>query len=169
MHIRLSTWMPFTIQVYVNGHEWLERQLRAENIAYKKVENAFVHIADTRRAQKIAEGLQTLPWQSILHAFARRINPLLKTILKGMEYYWVIDQAEYATDVIFKNHESLYELYTKWQKHAAVCFQADDIMRFMGRKLHGLFNGDIVTKAHQRPSVTRIKHVVRGNWINAHE
>jgi hypothetical protein len=165
MHLRLSTWMPFTIQVYINGHEWLERQLSAKNIAYKKVENAFVYIADTTKAQKIAEGLQTLPWQSILHAFARRCNPLLKTILKGMEYYWVIDQAEYATDIMFNNQKSLNELYTKWQKHAAVCFQADDIMRFMGRKVHGSFDGLIETKVNQRPSVTRIKHVVRGNWI----
>jgi hypothetical protein len=27
LHVRLQTWFPFTIQVYVNGHEWLARQL----------------------------------------------------------------------------------------------------------------------------------------------
>ena len=27
MHIRLQTWFPFQIQVYLNGHEWLARQL----------------------------------------------------------------------------------------------------------------------------------------------
>jgi hypothetical protein len=165
MHIRLSTWMPFTIQVYLNGHEWLARQLDAKGIAYKKTENAFVNIADTQKAQKIADGFQRLPWVRMLHAFARRINPLLKSILKGMEYYWVIDQAEYATDVMCRNHHSLDELYTKWQKHAAVCFQADDIMRFMGRKLHGSFGATIVTDVKHRPAVTRIKHSVRNNWI----
>jgi len=59
----------------------------------------------------------------------------------------------------------LDELYKKWQKHAAVCFQANDIMAFMGRKLSGSFNSTIVTDVKVRPAVTRIKHTVRGNWI----
>lgn len=165
MHVRLSTWLPFNIQIYLNGHEWLARQLAAKTIGYKQMENAFVSIDDTSAAQSIAERMPTVSWESILHAFARRVNPLLKTILAGMEYYWVIDQAEYATDVMCSDHAWLDELYTKWQKHAAVCFQADDIMSFMGRKLHGSFNSTIVTDIKYRPKVTRIKHVVRGNWI----
>ena len=27
MHIKLQTWFPFTVQVYVNGHDWLARKL----------------------------------------------------------------------------------------------------------------------------------------------
>ena len=27
MHVKLQTWFPFTVQVYVNGHEWLARKL----------------------------------------------------------------------------------------------------------------------------------------------
>jgi hypothetical protein len=165
MHIRLGTWMPFNIQVYLNGHEWLARQMAAKNIAFRQSDNAFAAIADCTRAQRISDRFPTLPWEKILHVFARRVNPLLKTILSSMEYYWVIDQAEYATDVMCGNPAWLHELYIKWQKHAAVCFQAGDIMRFMGRKLHGSFNGTITTDVKVRPSVTRIKHCVRGNWI----
>lgn len=165
MHIRLSTWMPFNIQVYINGHEWLARQMTNKSMRFKQVENAFTLIEDCPRAQRIADKLPTLPWENILHVFARRVNPLLKTILSGMEYYWVIDQAEYATDVMCGSTAWLDELYIKWQKHAAVCFQANDIMRFMGRKLHGSFDGSITTDVKVRPSVTRVKHGVRGNWI----
>jgi hypothetical protein len=165
MHVRLCTWMPFTIQVYINGHEWLARQMSAKGIAFKQCENAFTAFEDGNKVRLLADKLPLLPWEKILHAFARRVNPLLKTILSGMEYYWVIDQAEYATDVIVNESAWLSELYTKWQKHAAVCFQADDIMRFMGRKLHGSFDSIIVTNAKVRSSVTRVKHIVRGNWI----
>jgi hypothetical protein len=165
MHIRLSTWLPFSIQVYVNGHDWLARQMAAKDIPFKQVENAFIRIEDCSKAQTIADRLPTLRWEAIMHVFAKRVNPLLKTILSGMEYYWVIDQAEYATDIMFKNHAVLEELYLNWQKHAAVCTQAEDVMRFMGRKLHGSFNSVIQTDAKYRPTVTRIKHVMRGNWI----
>jgi hypothetical protein len=26
-HVRVQTWFPFTLQVYVNGHQWLARQM----------------------------------------------------------------------------------------------------------------------------------------------
>jgi hypothetical protein len=136
-----------------------------KNISYEKIENAFVSIADQEKAQKIADRFQSLPIEKILHAFANRVNPLLKTILRGMEYYWVIDQAEYATDVMFHNHAALKELYLNLQKHAAICTQAEDIMSFMGRKLHGSFSGNITTDAKTRIDITRVKHVVKGNWI----
>lgn len=165
MHVRLCTWMPFSIQVYINGHEWLARQMDRCGIDYEMFENAFTYIDDCAKAQKLADKLPNLKWEKILHVFARRVNPLLKTILSDMEYYWVIDQAEYATDVMVESTSWLDELYIKWQKHAAVCFQAEDIMGFMGRKLHGSFNSTIVTNVKKRPSVTRIKHAVRGNWI----
>lgn len=165
MHIRLSTWLPFNIQVYINGHDWLARQMTTQNIHFEQQENAFSTIEDCPRAQRIADNLQRLTWEKILHAFARRVNPLLKTILQGMEYYWVIDQAEYATDVMCKTHGWLGELYTKWQKHAAVCFQADDIMRFMGRQRFGTSKGPVITDIKVGLSVNRIKHRVRGNWI----
>jgi hypothetical protein len=165
MHIRLSTWLPFNIQVYINGHEWLARQMQHKKIHFEQWENCFTTIDDCCHAQRISDKLPTLRWEKILHAFARRVNPLLKTILSGMEYYWVIDQAEYATDVMCRKHGWLDELYIKWQKHAAVCFQAEDIMRFMGRQRFGTSKGPVITDVKARPSVTRIKHRVRGNWI----
>jgi hypothetical protein len=28
MYVRVQTWFPFTVQVYVNGHDWLACQQR---------------------------------------------------------------------------------------------------------------------------------------------
>ena len=36
MHVKLQTWFPFTVQVYLNGHEWLARKLAARGIAFEK-------------------------------------------------------------------------------------------------------------------------------------
>jgi hypothetical protein len=165
MHIRLSTWLPFNIQMYINGHEWLARQMSTHHICFEQRDNAFTTINDCSAAQRIADKLPHLPWEKILHAFAKRVNPLLKTILKNMEYYWVIDQAEYATDVMCRDRSWLDVLYIKWQKHAAVCFQAIDIMRFMGRKRFGTSKGAIITDVKAGLTMTRVKHRVHGNWI----
>ena len=50
MHVKLQTWFPFTVQVYVNGHEWLARKLTARGTAFDKLDNAFVELADADKA-----------------------------------------------------------------------------------------------------------------------
>jgi hypothetical protein len=37
IYIRLTTWFPLTAQVYVNGHSWLEKQIRAANCSSRSV------------------------------------------------------------------------------------------------------------------------------------
>jgi hypothetical protein len=50
LHVRLQTWFPFTIQVYVNGHEWLARQLDRRGLRYRRLDNAFMWLEDPARA-----------------------------------------------------------------------------------------------------------------------
>ena len=174
MHIRIQTWFPFTIQVCVNGHEWLAEQLDKHNIAYTRPaygreatmsDNTFLHIDDFKRAQKIADKFPKLKWPAILRRFARSVNPLFKDLLSSMEYYWVAEQSEFATDIIFKDHSRLESLYEKLLKHAALFFICEDIMTFLGRKLHGGFAGDIINTTKRRWPGARVKHRVKGNWI----
>jgi len=174
MHIRIQTWFPFTIQVCVNGHEWLAGQLDKRNISYtrpvygKKAmmsDNTFLHVADFKRAQRIADKFPRLKWPAILHRFARSVNPLLKDLLSPMEYYWVAEQSEFATDIIFKDHSRLESLYEKLLKHATLFFSCEDIMTFLGKKLHGGFAGDIINTTRRRWPGARVKHRVKGNWI----
>jgi hypothetical protein len=169
MHVRLSTWLPFMIQVYINGHEWLARKLDKDGIRYNQLENAFLSIEDCTKAQKIADKFPKQRWEKILASFARRINPLLKTRLKSMEYYWVTDQAEYATDIMFKNPASLSPLNKKLQRHSTVCFSAEDILTFLGRKLNGHFKGEVENDYKKRLPGARVKHRMKGNGIKMYD
>src|SRR5207247_5553515 len=64
MHVRLQTWLPFTIQVCLNGREWLARQLDRAGIAYTKRDNCFTYIADLKRAQQLLDQLSERKWAS---------------------------------------------------------------------------------------------------------
>ncbi len=169
MHVRLSTWLPYTIQVYLNGHDWLARQLDKRGISYKKIENAFIHIDDCPAAQTIADTFAQQKWETILHSYARRVNPLLRGLLKGHEYYWVTDQAEFATDILFRDRAALKELYQNIQRHASVCIRAEDIMQFLGPTHHSSFTGEVVTDLKKRWPGARIKHRVKDNWIKMYD
>jgi hypothetical protein len=170
MHVRIQSWFPLTIQVCVNGHELLARKLDRHNIAYRKEGNAFTWIADMRRAQRFADRLVRIPWHRRLRRFALQVNPLLGDVLKGMDYYWVTDQAEYATDVMFENPASLKPLYEQWLKHATLYFSAEDVLTFLGRKLHGNFQGEVLTDSKKkRWPGARVKHRVKENWIKMYD
>lgn len=41
VHVRVQTWLPLQIQVYLNGHEWLARRLTDRNIEHTKIDNVF--------------------------------------------------------------------------------------------------------------------------------
>jgi len=78
IHIRLQTWFPFQIQVYLNGHEWLARQLERRGVAFERYENTFLSIEDLPLAQRLCEGFTRRRWTRLFDAFARRINPWLR-------------------------------------------------------------------------------------------
>src|SRR2546423_2905591 len=66
MHVRLQTWLPFSIQVCVNGREWLARQMDRAGISYQQRDNCFSYIADPQRAQQLMDRLTTRNFKPFL-------------------------------------------------------------------------------------------------------
>src|SRR5438477_12300629 len=170
-HVRVQTWFPFTTQVYVNGHDWLARQLHEAGCGFVQHDNAFTHLDDPAQAQKLADRFPRLGWVKILHRWAREVNPLLgEPWLQGQGYYWVIDQAEYSTDVLFRDRQALAELYPRLLDHACLHFSAQDILSFLGRRLHPRFDGEVLTDCKKdRWPGARIKHRVKNNWLKMYD
>ena len=169
MHVKIHTWFPFTVQVYVNGHEWLARKLTQEKIGFRKVDNAFVWLADAVRTQQCARGFWRRDWPALLRRLAERVNPLLKTWLAGQSYYWAIDQAEFSTDLLFADRTGLESLRPHLYEHAALCFGANQVMTFLGRKYREIFAGEIRTHWHRREPGASVKHWVKRNAIKMYD
>jgi len=169
LHVRIQTWFPLTIQVYVNGHEWLARQLDARGIGYLRLDNAFLAIDDPSAAQELADDFAHLDWVSVLHGFAGRVNPLLGDLLAGYAYYWAVSQAEYATNLMFADRLVLGELYPRLLHHATLVLSAEDVMTFLGRKLRGNFAGEILNDCKRRWPGARVKHHMKQNWIKMYD
>ncbi len=171
MHVRLQTWFPFQIQIYTNGREWLAKRLDGEGVGYQRYDNSMVLLDDGKRAQEIAEQFLAVNFAKAIDALARQINPVLPRIkmVFSQGYYWVLDQGEYATDVLFKDRQSLLEIYPELVEHALVNFNASDVMAFLGRKFTGNFQGEIITDTKKRPQGLRIKHRMKKNSLKMYD
>ena len=169
IHVKLHTWFPLTMQVYVNGHEWLARQMDGAGLSYHQADNAFLDLGDVPAAQRLADRFAKQNWPRLLQALARQFNPLLADALKGRKYYWVTDQAEYATDVLFRTPAALAALYPRLLEHATLCLGAEDIFKFLGRKLTPQFAGEVQTHRGRRVEGTRVKHTVGSNRLKMYD
>ena len=172
MHVRLQSWWPFPIQVYVNGREWLCRRLDEKGIRYHRHDNALLEIGDLDAAQAQCDRFVRRDWPRLLNAFARRINPMLP-VVEGAGfggYYWVTDQAEIATDVMFKSRAALNAVMPDLYEGAVLLFSSEDVMRFLGRKLHPSFKGEVITSDKwRRQEGRRVKHRVKRNSIKMYD
>jgi hypothetical protein len=170
MHVRLQTWAPFTCQVYANGHDYVARQLKKKGISFKQVDNAFVELGDPAAAQRSADRFAKLPWPKILERYSRQVNPLLHDELGGMTHYWVIDQAEYATDVCFTSKHALAGLFLRLLEFALLTFSPKKIFSYLGRKWHERFDGEIQTRYRtEREPGTCIKHFLKRNFLKMYD
>ncbi len=170
IHVRLQTWAPFTLQVYANGHSWLTQQLVRLGLGFVIKDNAFTQLDDPAKAQRQADRFAKLDWPKILNRYAHQVNPLLKKELARDRVRWVVDQAEFATDLLFKSPAALSGLYQKLLQFATVTFTPKDILGFLGRKWDRRFDGDVQTEVKtDRLLGTRIKHRMTKNWLKMYD
>ncbi len=177
MSARLQTWFPLTIQICLNGREWLSRQLTREGIAYQQRGNCFTWIEDPRRAQEIMDRLLCTPWPALLQEIAGQLNPIHAELFGDFDlgYYWSVHQSEWATDIMFKDPGKLAGLYPQFLRHGLATFASPDVMRFLGRKIPPTgnlprnFAGEVVSRLQKRPEGIRIKHRLGSNHLKLYD
>ncbi len=171
MHVCIQGWMPWEIQIYVNGREWLARQLDAAGVNYLRHDNALLRIDDLETAGRLCEHFVHKAWPRVLDAFAKRTNPVLPKIREANygSYYWVLDQAEVATDVMFKVRPALRAVFPDLVRHASLALSSEDVLGFLGRRLNPILAQEVVTDGRRRLEGRRVMHRMGQNWIKMYD
>ena len=155
-HLRLPTWAPFRIQFYCNGHNWLASKLCREKIEFVLQDNAFVRLANWKRAQQISDELTPDTLHRKLDHWTRLIFPLLSQFPSG--YHWSLMQLEYSMDLVFSSPEHLRPLYDELSRSAVLAVKTADVATFLGKRLSPLFEGEAGNNFQTRIEGTRIRH-----------
>lgn len=155
-YLRVPTWAPFRLQFYFNGHNWLASQLRQQGIGFELQENAFLQIDDFEIANRLANQLDPEQLHVKLDHFAEQYCPVVAHL--NLRYNWSIMQAEYATDLVFKHQSTLQAFYPLLLETLIQAVKPVDIATFLGRKLHGNYQGEMGNRFNVRWLGSRIKH-----------
>jgi hypothetical protein len=155
-YLRVPTWSPFRLQFYFNGHNWLAHQLKQAQIGFKLYDNVFLQIDDFEYANQCAATLDLERLHLRLDHFAQYLCPVVASM--GLQYHWSIMQAEYATDLIFKHPGKVQAFVPLLLETLIQAVKPADVATFLGRKLHGNYQGEIGNRYNVRWLGRRIKH-----------
>ncbi|MCP4985093.1 MAG: MarR family transcriptional regulator [Colwellia sp.] len=155
-YLRVPTWSPFRLQFYFNGHNALAAQLKKAGIAFEQADNTFLHIADFDKANELSAELDTEALHHKLDQLAQQYCPVVQKL--ELQYHWSIMQAEYATDLVFKNKSTLQTFYPTLLETLIQAVKPADIAIFLGRKLHGNYQDEMGNRFNNRWLGSRIKH-----------
>jgi hypothetical protein len=177
MNARIQTWFPFSIQICLNGREWLARQMDGKGIKYAAADNCFPWIEDWAKAQRLMDQQRRTEWPKVLNPIARQLNPVHGEIFARypVSYYWSVYQSEWAIDVVFRKAAELQRLYPRLVHHGITTFGSTDVMRYLGKRtcLNGQvpanFRGQVMSNLKEREEGIRIKHFVNGNSVKLYD
>jgi hypothetical protein len=173
MYVRLQTWFPFEMQIYLNGREWLARTLDQQGLKYRRSDNKILWVEDWRRAQALLDEQLQTQWPGVLDAYQQVVHPLHPGFLgklSNLRYNWTVYQSEWATDVAFASRQELAKWMRLWQQQA-LNYSSTEILRFLGRSGHlqGNYDWDVETEYKQRYEGRCIKHWVNKNSLKLYD
>ena len=96
--IKVCSYAPWGLKLYLNGHEWLKRQLTKEGISFQSLDNGFLSCQNPQRLQELADTLGPQQIQSFLAKWLSRLPMALSTQDRaaGYDYRLSIWQMEFS-------------------------------------------------------------------------
>jgi hypothetical protein len=163
-YVRLQSWFPFSVRIGLNGRTWLYQQLQRADIGYQRQDNILVGVDDWQHAQQLLDEQLHTDWPTLLDGLVAQTNPLWSYLRDEarVPYYWVTEQSEWATDILFRSAQNFAKLYPRFLRHSTDVLNCRDVLHFLGRKLpkHGFragFKGEVKIDLRERHEGTRAK------------
>jgi hypothetical protein len=166
-YMRIPTWCPFSLQVYINGHNLLANEMDKQGISYTMLDNSFDSISDPAKAQELSDNLSVEKIHRRLETLTGKYCPIYKEF--NLRYHWNVMQAEYATDIVFKQQKDLQSIYSELVSTAIHAVKPDHISTFLGRKLSPLYQGEMGNNYNVRIEGSRIKHTMGSTSIKMYD
>ena len=155
--IRVATFLPFQATYYLNGHSYMERELKRFQVAHRKDDNAFLACADPAALQAAADRLTPEVIRKSLDYWTLIVGPKFsKREQKAMNvrraYY--IHQIEYCRNFIFKRNFPIHKIFERSCDLALWRMTAHKISEMFGVRLTKQFKGKLNTVIDQMEHAT---------------
>jgi len=155
MVMRVASFFPFQTSYYLNGHSFIEQELKRAQIGFRKTDNAFLAVADVAALQAAADKLGADIIRRRLDYWTLILGPKFSAKERKqfqLSRFYAITQIEYCRNFIFKRHFPIHKLFDRSCELGLWRLTADNIAEIFGTRVHRRINGKLAT------IIDRIEH-----------
>ena len=168
-YLKISSYLPFVCEFYMNGHNYLKQQFDIKGVNYKMKENSFVQVSDIALLESSVKNFQPSKvlgrisyWMDKFFCFDKGDRSTRSKLLK---HEWFTYQTEVSSNIIFKSAKFANSFFQRvLQKHHTIGFP-DRLTKIFGlsKPVHNS------KSAQNKYSVQAcIKHLLEKNSIKCY-
>ena len=165
--VRVASFFPFHATYWLNGHSFIERELKRAGIGFHKNDNAFLAVDDVAALQAAADRLSPATIRKQLDYWTLILGPKFSKKERdqmNLSRFYAIAQIEYCRNFIFKCHFPIHKIFERSCEIGLWRLTANRISEIFGVRLNKRLHGKLATLIDQ---IEHGHHVFRAYWKNA--
>jgi len=162
--VRVASFFPFHATYWLNGHSFIERELKRAGIGFRKNDNAFLAVDDVAALQAAADRLSPATIRKQLDYWTLLLGPKFSKKERekmSLSRFYAIAQIEYCRNFIFKRHFPIHKIFERSCEIGLWRLTANRISEIFGVRLNKRLHGKLATVIDQ---IGHGHHVFRAYW-----
>jgi len=167
MVIRVASFLPFQTTYYLNGHNFMEKELQFLGVKFRKQDNAFLSTSDPEALQAAADRLTPDIIRERLDYWTEIIGPKFsepERLGLNLSRFYAVSQIEYCRNFIFQRHVIIHKIFERSCELGLWLLTADKISQIFGVRITKMLRGKLATTLEK---VDHGMHIFRAYWKNA--
>src|ERR1700750_2820875 len=167
MVMRVASFFPFQTTYYLNGHSFIEQELKRAQIGFRKNDNAFRAVDDVAALQAAADRLSPEIIRKRLDYWTLILGPKFSAKERkqlNLSRFYAISQIEYCRNFIFRRNFPIHKLFERSCELGLWRLTANKIVEIFGSRLHRRHRGKLATVLDQ---IEHGHHVFRAYFKSA--
>jgi hypothetical protein len=165
--LRVASFFPFHATYWLNGHSFIEQELKRTHVGFHKSDNAFLAVDDVAALQAAADRLSPQIIRKQLDYWTFLLGPKFSKKERSqmnLSRFYALAQIEYCRNFIFKRHFPIHKIFERSCEIGLWRLTANRISEIFGVRLNKRLRGKLASVLDQ---IEHGHHVFRAYWKNA--
>jgi hypothetical protein len=142
----VGTYLPFQTTYYLNGHHFIEIELRRRKIAFRKDDNAFLSVSDPQALQAVANSLSASIIEKRLNYWTWLLGPKFSEKDRKAVHLrrgYSLNQVEYCRNFIFRRNFPIHKIFERSCEMGLFRLAADKVALIFGVRVTKRLRGKL--------------------------